>query len=67
MISVIVPAYNRAGLTEVCLTEIRATTPDAEIVLVDNGSTDDTHDLYPLANQVVPLGVNIGFGAGCNR
>lgn len=42
-VSVIVPAYNRAGLVGETLHAIRnQTIPPAEIILVDDGSTDDT-------------------------
>ena len=61
----IVPAYDRADLTEQCLTALRDL-DGAERVLVDNGSTDRTPDLYPLADTVVRFDNNLGFAAGCN-
>lgn len=45
MISVIVPAYNAAGMIADCLTALQAQTvarADYEIIVVDDGSTDET-------------------------
>jgi GT2 family glycosyltransferase len=42
-ISIIVPVYNNAPDLRVCLCALRAACgPDAEIIVVDDGSTDDT-------------------------
>lgn len=43
-VSVIVPAYNRAGTLPRCLASIQAQRPalPAEVIVVDDGSTDDT-------------------------
>lgn len=43
-ISLIIPAYNRAGLISATLdAALRQRNPFAEIIVVDDGSTDDTH------------------------
>ncbi len=45
-VSVIVPAYNAAGLLEATITDLlRQTLPDIEIVVVDDGSTDATAEV----------------------
>jgi glycosyltransferase involved in cell wall biosynthesis len=42
-ISVIVPAYNAAGDLRLCLAAVRASaSPPAELIVADDGSTDDT-------------------------
>ncbi|MBD3296626.1 MAG: glycosyltransferase [Candidatus Omnitrophica bacterium] len=42
-VSIVVPAYNRARLLEGCLLNLlEQTYPDLEIIVVDDGSTDDT-------------------------
>ncbi|MHC4741635.1 MAG: glycosyltransferase family 2 protein [Planctomycetota bacterium] len=42
-ISVIIPTYNRRNLVaEACRTVLRQTSPDFEVIVVDDGSTDDT-------------------------
>ena len=43
-LSVVVPFYNEAAIVIGVLTELRACLPLAEIVAVDDGSTDDTWD-----------------------
>ncbi len=49
MVSVVVPAYNEAGAVEESLTELREVLQqselDAEVVVVDDGSTDGTRDV----------------------
>ena len=45
-ISVIIPVYNTAGLVEKCLASVMAQThPDLEIIVVDDGSTDDSGEV----------------------
>lgn len=46
VVSVVVPAYNRAGFLPACVASIRAAGPPAcQIVVVDDGSTDDTAEV----------------------
>ncbi len=61
--SVIIPAFGRWDLTEQCLKSLQDT--DAEIVVVDNGSEDDTAELVD-ADIVVNIWPNRGFGRACN-
>jgi dolichol-phosphate mannosyltransferase len=43
-LSVVVPMYNEGGIAAAVLDELRACLPGAEVVAVDDGSTDDTWD-----------------------
>jgi colanic acid/amylovoran biosynthesis glycosyltransferase len=46
LITVVVPAYNRASTLERCLASVRAQTyPHWEVVVVDDGSADTTRDV----------------------
>jgi N-acetylglucosaminyl-diphospho-decaprenol L-rhamnosyltransferase len=69
-IDVVIVAYNRFELTESCLRHLRAQTVDHHVILVDNGSTDDTRTRV-LAEwpgvQLEQLDENRGFPEACNR
>ena len=57
--SIVVLAFGDADMTRRCLDSVRATAPDAELVVIDNGSTE------PIDGAVCPPR-NLGFAAGCN-
>ena len=74
-IDVVVVSFNRFDLTESCLTHLAAQTREHRLILVDNGSTDDTaqrtRDLRPDAdvlrfeqNQAFSVACNAGVGVG---
>jgi len=68
-IDVVMLAYNRFELTESCLRHLRAQTIPHHVIVVDNGSTDDTRArLYAEwpAVQVVEIDENLGFPVACN-
>jgi len=68
-ISVIVPVHNNAGDLRLCLEALRAAmTPDSEIIVVDDGSTDDTPCVPArMGVPVVALAENAGPAAARNR
>ena len=69
MFTAIVPIHNRAQLLERLLDSIgRQTVPFAEIVVVDNGSTDGAGDLARTRGcRVIDMGLNAGFARAVNR
>jgi glycosyltransferase involved in cell wall biosynthesis len=44
-VSVVIPTYNRAARLQACLRSVVDAEPDAEIIVVDDGSTDHTADI----------------------
>ena len=52
-ISVVIPVHNEAPALPTLISGIRQQVPDAEIVVVDDGSTDDTPDLAKAAGAEV--------------
>jgi GT2 family glycosyltransferase len=67
-ISVVMPVYNAEGTLAECLTRLcSATLPDAEIVVVDDGSTDQSRAIaagFPV--RIVPTTGRIGPAAARN-
>jgi glycosyltransferase involved in cell wall biosynthesis len=59
----VVPAYNEASTIERVVTEIRAAEPEFDVVVVDDGSTDDTPERAEAAGaRVLRLPFNLGIG-----
>jgi GT2 family glycosyltransferase len=64
-----VPTFNSADQIHACLLSVRRWLPDAEVVVVDNGSTDKTCEMVREAFPEVVLIAghgNVGFGRACN-
>jgi len=69
LISAVIVTYDSAECVGRCIASIRQALPDAEVVVVDNASRDETiravqdaaHDV-----QLVQNSANIGFGRACN-
>jgi len=68
-ITAIVPVWNGRELLERLLASLEAQTePAAELLVVDNGSTDGAPELArERGARVIPMGRNAGFAAAVNR
>ena len=69
-LSVVVVTFNSAACIEGCIESVRRLLPTAEIVVVDNASTDTTADVVASSGPDVRLvrsETNVGFGRGSNR
>jgi GT2 family glycosyltransferase len=69
-ISIVVPAYDGAALTQRCLDTLIGQELDAEIVVVDDASTDETElVLAAYGDKITVLrnDTNMGYAASCNR
>lgn len=61
---VIVPAWNEAAIIGRTVGEIQAAQPDVDIVVVNDGSTDDTRAVaHSVGAEVLDLPFNMGVGA----
>jgi glycosyltransferase involved in cell wall biosynthesis len=67
-ISIVLPAKNEAAALKTLLPRLRAAQPDAEIIVVDDGSTDDTRDICASAGvQCLSSPYSMGNGAAIKR
>src|SRR3989338_2406156 len=68
-VSVVIPNWNGQQELPACLDALKAQSLQAEIIVVDNGSSDGSKELlygyYPKVT-VIPLPRNIGFAGGVN-
>ncbi len=68
MVTAVIPNWNRAALLAATLESLRAqTAPPAEIIVVDNGSTDDSVEVARAAGaRVIRMDSNMGFARAVN-
>jgi len=59
---VIVPAYNEVGSIEQVVEDLRGHLPHADILVIDDASTDGTHKAIPEGTPVIRLPFNLGIG-----
>ncbi len=60
---VIVPAFNEADSVGQVIEDLRHDLPHADVLVVDDGSTDGTHKAVPPDTRVLRLPFNLGIGA----
>ncbi len=69
-VSIILAAYNALNYSKACLQTIRKYTPEGyQLILVNNGSTDDTKDFFDRipGAHVIHNTKNLGFPGGYNQ
>ena len=68
-VAVVIPTWNRSSLLARVLEDLgRQTYPIERMIVVDNGSTDDSAAVARSAGaEVIALGANAGFAAAVNR
>jgi GT2 family glycosyltransferase len=62
-VSIVIPLFNRYELTAACVESIQFHSPEHQIILVDNGSTDATR----FAQVTIRNEENRGFAMACNQ
>jgi GT2 family glycosyltransferase len=69
-VSIIIPHYNGRDILKECLDSLKQSTyPHVEILLVDNGSTDDSLEMVEKEHprvQIIRNQKNLGYAGGCN-
>jgi GT2 family glycosyltransferase len=68
VLSIVIPVWNKWNFTKACLEDLAQLPEDHEIIVVDNGSTDDTSNNL-LANKRIIYHrntENLGFAKACN-
>src|SRR3954470_20423357 len=58
----IVPVFNERGSVGKVITRLRRALPDVDVLVIDDGSTDDTLRQIPAGVAVVSLPFNLGIG-----
>jgi len=68
-VAAVIPTWNRRDLLATLLRSLaEQTRPFSEVIVVDNGSEDDSADLAAGAGaKVLKMGSNLGFAAAVNR
>lgn len=69
LVSIILVVYNRAELTFACLESLQALTMPFELIIIDNASTDLTHEMLRRVEGIrsVKNTENKGFLRACNQ
>ncbi len=68
MISIVIPVFNKYNFTKACLEDLTQLPDDHEIIIVDNGSSDETKDNLQSSARIkyVRNDENLGFAKACN-
>ena len=68
ILSIVIPVYNKFNFTKSCLKDLSALPSDHEIIVVDNGSTDETRASLEFSDTIkyIRNEKNFGFAKACN-
>jgi GT2 family glycosyltransferase len=68
VLSIVIPVYNKYNFTKSCLNDLSHLPADHEIIVVDNGSVDETQGALQDNKGIVYQrnDVNLGFAKACN-
>jgi GT2 family glycosyltransferase len=69
ILSIVIPVFNKYNFTKSCLQDLSQLSDDHEIIIIDNGSTDETQAELEKNSRIIYLRneVNLGFSKACNR
>src|SRR5579864_7939881 len=68
ILSIVIPVYNKFNFTQACLSDLSKLPEDHQIIVVDNGSTDETQQQLEKNSRIIYLrqSANLGFAKACN-
>lgn len=68
ILSIVIPVFNKYNFTKSCLADLSKLPSDHEIIIVDNGSSDETESALSNSKEIVYKrnDVNLGFAKACN-
>ena len=69
ILSVVIPVFNKYNFTKACLNDLSKLPSDHEIIVIDNGSSDETQKSLEGSTEIVYYRnpVNVGFAKACNK
>ena len=69
ILSICIPVFNKINFTKACLNDLEKLPNDHEIIIIDNGSTDNTkNELSKYSNvKYYQNKINLGFSVACNQ
>lgn len=68
ILSIVIPCYNKWNFTKACLNDLSKLPSDHEIIIIDNGSSDETKNNLQDSQEIVYYRneKNLGFAKACN-
>jgi O-antigen biosynthesis protein len=68
VLSIVIPVFNKYNFTKACLHDLSFLPSDHEIIVIDNGSTDETRKELEKNHKIIyhREAVNLGFAKACN-
>lgn len=69
ILSIVIPVFNKYNFTKACLNDLSKLPSDHEIIVIDNGSSDETQSSLQGSKEIVYKRneVNQGFAKACNK
>lgn len=68
ILSIVIPVFNKFNFTKSCLNDLSKLPSDHQIIIVDNGSTDETQLSLQYSTEITYIrnNENLGFAKACN-
>jgi GT2 family glycosyltransferase len=69
VLSICIPVFNKFNFTKSCINDLSKLPNDHEIIIFDNGSSDETENYFKNNKEILYIrsDKNLGFARGCNH